>query len=125
MERERKDGLPRFHSLRLDERRELTLGVVERGPENDACGSEKVDKESREKKTEGERERGRGNYGKDKGKSTLMRRAKTKASIPREPIYDRAAIRYKCICATRNPYELRGDSGWRKRRDRTGWSTED
>lgn len=46
--------------------------------------------------------RKRREYGKDKGKSTLMRRAKTKASIPREPIYDRAAIRYKCICATRN-----------------------
>lgn len=58
-----------------------------------------------------ERKRERRNYGKDKGKSTLMRRAKTKASIPREPIYDRAAIRYKCICATRNPYELRGGSG--------------
>lgn len=49
--------------------------------------------------------RERRKYGKDKGKSTLMRRAKTKASIPGEPIYDRAAIRYKCICATRNPYD--------------------
>lgn len=68
--------------------------MVERGPENDACVSERVDKEQKER---------RRSYGKDKGKSTLMRRAKTKASIPREPIYDRAAIRYKCICATRNP----------------------
>lgn len=39
---------------------------------------------------------------KDKGKSTLMRHAKTKASISEEPIYDPAAIRYKCICADRN-----------------------
>lgn len=69
-----------------------------------------------------ERERRR-SYGKDKGKSTLMRRAKTKASIPREPIYDRAAIRYKCICATRNPYELRASGeaeGNQDGRDRAG-----
>lgn len=31
-----------------------------------------------------------------------MRHAKTKASISKEPIYERAAIRYKCICADRN-----------------------
>jgi len=80
--------------------------VVERGLENDVCESERVDKAEREieRKRGGEKERRR-SYGKDKGKSTLMRRAKTKASIPREPIYDRAAIRYKCICATPNPYE--------------------
>lgn len=85
----------------------------------DACVSERVDKVQKE---------GRRSYGKDKGKSTLMRRAKTKASIPREPIYDRAAIRYKCICATRNPYELRGfgeAKGSRDRRDRAGWPPED
>lgn len=85
----------------------------------DACVSERVDKVQKEE---------RRSYGKDKGKSTLMRRAKTKASIPREPIYDRAAIRYKCICATRNPYELRGfgeAKGSRDRRDRAGWPPED
>lgn len=47
-EEEKGDGLLRFQ--RLGERGELTLGVVERGPENDTRESERLDKKQREKK---------------------------------------------------------------------------
>lgn len=84
----------------------LTSGVVERGPRND---------QSREGETKRK-------DGTDKGKSTLMRHAKTKASISEEPIYDRAAIRYKCICADRNLHKSHGaeerDAAGERRDDR-------
>lgn len=47
-ERERGGGGDLKHNLPRFERRtwgELTSGVVERGPKNDACVSERVDKE--------------------------------------------------------------------------------
>ncbi|KAI4495267.1 hypothetical protein M0804_001468 [Polistes exclamans] len=72
----------------------MTLGVVEHGSENDWR------KRRKDIKGVGLGKR----VTEDKGKSTLMRHAKTKASISGEAIYELAAIRYKCIHVSRNPY---------------------